>query len=225
MLQAWRSVGVNTCAGYILGFPSDTPESIIRDIKTIQRELPVDLLEFFILTPLPGSEDHKALKKSGMWMDPDMNNYDLNHVTTGHATMSREEWERVYRRAWETYYTPEHIETVLKRARASGISIGKTIFLLLWFYVCIKYEGLHPLEGGYLRRKYRLDRRPGLPIENPLLFYPKRLWEIVRSHARMLPLVWKCGRMRRRIKAEPEAVNYSDTAIMPAMEAPEAQEA
>ena len=42
----------------LLGFPSDTPERIARDIRTVQQELPVDLLEFFILTPLPGSADH-----------------------------------------------------------------------------------------------------------------------------------------------------------------------
>jgi hypothetical protein len=34
--------------GYILGFPNDTPESILRDIEIIKRELPVDLLEFFL---------------------------------------------------------------------------------------------------------------------------------------------------------------------------------
>ena len=52
-------------------------------------ELPVDLLEFFILTPLPGSADHKALDADGVWMDPDMNKYDLEHVTTGHPDHDR----------------------------------------------------------------------------------------------------------------------------------------
>ena len=61
MLLEWKQVGCFTYAGYILGFPTDTPESIVRDIKIIQRELPLDLLEFFCLTPLPGSEDHKKL--------------------------------------------------------------------------------------------------------------------------------------------------------------------
>jgi radical SAM superfamily enzyme YgiQ (UPF0313 family) len=55
MLQAWRRAKVMTWAGYILGFPTDTPESIARDIETIKRELPIDILEFFFLTPLPGS--------------------------------------------------------------------------------------------------------------------------------------------------------------------------
>ena len=59
MLQKWRNHGAITYAGYILGFPADTKESILRDIEIIKRELPIDILEFFFLTPLPGSEDHK----------------------------------------------------------------------------------------------------------------------------------------------------------------------
>ncbi len=116
MLQAWHDVGAVTCAGYILGFPADTRESILRDIKIIQRELPVDCLEFFILIPLPGSQDHKELWQQGVTMDPDMNNYDSVHVTTAHARMSDEEWVGIYHEAWEAYYSPEHVETVMRRA-------------------------------------------------------------------------------------------------------------
>ncbi|MEE9552122.1 MAG: radical SAM protein, partial [Gammaproteobacteria bacterium] len=50
MLHAWKDAGVITYAGYILGFPTDTPETIVRDIEIIKRELPIDLLEFFFLT-------------------------------------------------------------------------------------------------------------------------------------------------------------------------------
>ena len=88
MLQAWRARRVVTYAGYILGFPADTPESIRQDIATIQRELPIDILEFFVLTPLPGSANHKALVERGQWLDPDLNRYDAEHVTTLHPRMS-----------------------------------------------------------------------------------------------------------------------------------------
>ena len=81
--------GVITYAGYILGFPNDTLDSILHDIDVIKRELPVDLLEFFYLTPLPGSEDHLKLVHAGVALDPDMNKYDLNHVCTTHPRMSR----------------------------------------------------------------------------------------------------------------------------------------
>ena len=101
MLLAWKQAKVLTYCGYILGFPNDTPESILHDIRVIQKELPVDLLEFFYLTPLPGSEDHRNLYNAGTWMDRDVNKYDLNHAVVGHSCMSKAEWEGVYRAAWE----------------------------------------------------------------------------------------------------------------------------
>ena len=70
MLQAWHKAKVITWAGYILGFPDDTPESIPHDIKTINKELPINILEFFFLTPLPGSEDHKTLYRAGFGWSP-----------------------------------------------------------------------------------------------------------------------------------------------------------
>ncbi len=79
MLQKWHNHGAVTYAGYILGFPADTKSSILRDIEMIKRELPIDILEFFFLTPLPASEDHKVLSAKGIWMDADMNKYDLTH--------------------------------------------------------------------------------------------------------------------------------------------------
>jgi hypothetical protein len=63
MLQKWREHGAITYAGYILGFPGDTKQSILRYLEIIKRELPIDILEF--LTPLPGSEDHKVLLQKG----------------------------------------------------------------------------------------------------------------------------------------------------------------
>ncbi len=110
--------GAITYAGYIIGFPGDTKETILRDVEIIKRELPLDILEFFFLTPLPGSEDHKVLWTKGDWMDPDLNKYDLNHRVTHHARMSDEEWEEAYRAAWLNYYTPEHVRTILRRAAA-----------------------------------------------------------------------------------------------------------
>jgi coproporphyrinogen III oxidase-like Fe-S oxidoreductase len=84
MLLAWKNAGVLTYAGYILGFPHDMPESIAEDIAIIQNELPLDILEFFCPTPLPGSEDHQTKFKNGDPMDCRSNRYDLEHVVTAH---------------------------------------------------------------------------------------------------------------------------------------------
>src|SRR4051794_15404612 len=180
MLQKWRAHGATTYAGYILGFPNDTKESILRDIEIIKRELPVDILEFFFLTPLPGSEDHKVLSAKGVWMDPDINKYDLNHRVSHHPKMSDAEWEEAYRAAWESYYTPEHVRTILRRVAASPAGRpGTTPSTILWFNLMTLFEGVPPLEGGAWRQKHRRDRRHGMALENPLVFYPKLAWETV----------------------------------------------
>ena len=218
MLLEWKKVHAITYAGYILGFPKDTVESIVRDVKIIKRELPLDLLEFFFLTPLPGSEDHKKLWSAGVPMDPDMNKYDLEHVTTAHPAMSKEEWERAYKVAWETYYTPDHMMTVIRRAAVSGIPLGRMTFLLLWFWGCVMIERIHPLQGGYLRRKVRTDRRPGFPIESALVFYPKYIAEVLVKQVRTASLFWRMSRVRKAIQRDPAARDYMDTALTPVTE-------
>ncbi|HEY0321233.1 MAG TPA: radical SAM protein [Pyrinomonadaceae bacterium] len=215
MLLAWKEARVLTYCGYILGFPNDTPESIIHDIKVIQKELPVDLLEFFYLTPLPGSEDHRKLHEAGAWMDSDMNKYDLNHAVAEHQNMSRSEWEQTYRLAWETYYSNEHIETVLRRAIATGISPGKALFLIFWFKGCIGIEKIHPLEGGFLRMKFRKTRRTGQPLESALLFYPKFLIETVSKVTRWISLYTRLRLIYRKVRRDPLRHEYMDMAITP----------
>jgi radical SAM superfamily enzyme YgiQ (UPF0313 family) len=224
MLLAWKKQGIVTYCGYILGFPGDTRESIRHDIEVIKRELPVDLLEFFYLTPLPGSEDHKKLFDAGVEMDADLNKYDLNHVVTAHPLMSTAEWEAAYRDAWQAYYTEEHIETILRRAIATGTSPGKTAFLITWFKVCIDIEKIHPLEGGFLRRRSRRNRRSGMPLENPLTFYPKFWAQSVLKFLSWIGLYLHLRSIYRKVRKDPARYGYMDAALEPVTDHEEERE-
>ena len=216
LLQKWREHGAITYAGYIIGFPADTKESIIRDIGIIKRELPLDILEFFVLTPLPGSEDHQTLWKKGVWMDSDMNKYDTNHRVSHHGKMSDTEWEEAYRAAWHTFYTPDHVRTILRRAAQSKLGRPKTtLSTILWFYLMIRYENVHPLEGGAFRLKFRRDRRHGMRLENPLAFYSRYGFETFTK-------LWGYWKVYREFKgmldealSAPDRWTYNDLAITP----------
>jgi radical SAM superfamily enzyme YgiQ (UPF0313 family) len=214
MLLAWKAAGIWTYAGYILGFPNDTPESARRDIEIIKKEMPLDVLEFFFLTPLPGSEDHKVLFNKGVPLDPDLNKYDLEHALTPHANMTKAAWEKLYRDAWTIYYTPEHIETILRRARAYGINILRLAQIILWFAQSLTIEKVHPLQGGFVRLKNRHERRPELPVEPVWRFYPRVAWEFAVKHARVAAAAWSIFRIYRRV-AKSASVPYTDQAMTP----------
>ncbi len=215
MLLAWKHAGIITYAGYILGFPNDTPESIAEDIAIIQRELPLDILEFFCLTPLPGSEDHKKLWQQGVTMDADMNFYDVEHVVTDHPKMTRAQWRQAYRDAWKIYYSPEHIERLLRRAAATGGSVSRLATMILGFSCAVEIEDIHPLQCGIIRLKRRTDRRPGLPLEPAWRFYPRMIAETAGKLIKYYKIWRMIDDLRRRIRKDPNRLSYHDAALSP----------
>ncbi len=219
MFQDWREAGVMTYAGYIIGFPVDTPETLARNMEIIKREMPVDIIEFTILTPLPGSEDHKNLHDHGIAMDADMNRYDLEHPTTDHPLMSREALQELYRRIWDVYYTDEHVETLMRRAVGYGIKPVRVWQNVLEVYGIMRFEVVHPQQGGFFRHKARTQRRSGFPIESPLVFYPKRLWQVLSTYIPWSLYAWKLHRMRMRVQKDETAKTYKDFSMMPVEDA------
>ncbi len=215
MLQAWKRAKVLTYAGYILGFPSDTPESIERDIQIIQRELPIDIMEFFMLTPLPGSKDHQEMYLRGERMEADTNKYDAEHAAADHPRMSAAQWQDIYQRAWHLYYSPAHIETLIKRAAASGMRTRRMTSMIFYFYGSHAFERVHPLQGGIIRRKPRTQRRPGFPRENALRFFMRRAREMAATYVPGLWFFWRLERLRRKIENDPASKHYTDVALSP----------
>jgi radical SAM superfamily enzyme YgiQ (UPF0313 family) len=215
MLLAWKKQGILTIAGYILGFPADTAETIKRDIAIIKEELPIDLLEFFCLTPLPGSEDHQTLWKNGVAMDPDLNRYDVEHVCTAHSKMSKKEWQDIYHEAWLLYYTPKHMKILLRRAAATGVPISNLAKYLLTFSTTDRLDKVHPLQGGIFRLKHPSERRPGLSREKPWSFWPRFGWETLVKHVILTGAIGRLLIWKTIIACSPGAGNYMDQALAP----------
>jgi hypothetical protein len=212
MFQLWKEAGIVTYAGFIMGLPGDTPATVKRDVEIIQKELAVDVLEFTILTPLPGSEDHKVLYEKGVWMDPDLNKYDIENVTTAHSKMTTAEWQKTYRDVWDWYYTDEHVERMMKRNIAYGIKPVNIWRVVMQIYGAMAFEDVHPQQCGYFRLKDRKERRPELPRVPALVFYPQFAVETLVKYTRFLSYAWKIHRMRKRLAADPTWRRYSDLA-------------
>jgi hypothetical protein len=97
-----------------------------------------------------------------------MNIYDLEHVCTTHPRMSKAQWQGIYRQAWDAYYSMEHLERLMRRAASVGRNPKRIMEIALQFYGCFKFEGVHPLQGGFIRRKVRTERRLDEAMRRPV---------------------------------------------------------
>ncbi|MBV9586200.1 MAG: radical SAM protein, partial [Alphaproteobacteria bacterium] len=77
----------------------------------------------------------------------------------------------------------------------------------------VRIEGVHPLQFGFLRRKRRRERRHGLPLESPLVFYPRRLGELALTLWRWVRLMRRYRRILARVLADPAPATYTDDAL------------
>jgi hypothetical protein len=148
-------------------------------------------------------------------MDPDMNKYDLEHVVAAHPRMSPKEWRDVYEEAWASYYTPDHLQTILRRGVTAGMGVSRLQAELFFYSTSYPVEKVHPEQCGVFRMKRRQDRRPGLPVEPVWMFYPKYWWEVVSKHVRILRRWLMIEWMLRRAKRDQKRAAYTDLAMTP----------
>jgi hypothetical protein len=135
-----------------------------------------------MLTPLPGSEDHRRLRDAGVWMDPDFNKYDLNYAVTHHPKMSDQEWRDVLIEAHKSFYAFDHIKKIYKRMvqLRNGMKLTLTV-MLMCYREGLLIDKVSYAEFGLGRIVRRTQRRFGMPLESPLIFYPREAWRIVRK--------------------------------------------
>ncbi|HMJ11160.1 MAG TPA: radical SAM protein [Polyangiaceae bacterium] len=162
LIDTYRRQDITSHVGYIIGFPTDTVESVRRDIQFLMHEVRPDHASFFMLMPLPGSEDHLEMMKRGEWMHPDYNIYDSNHECTVHPHMKNGSWTAVYKEAWNTFYSFEYMKEIM--ARTAPCNYWNNFIRCCWYKNSMITEGRHPMMCGAFRLKGRKSRRPGFPI-------------------------------------------------------------
>ena len=200
MIARWHEVGVVCHAGVIIGFPNDTYERVMADVRALAETMLVDQASFFMLTPLPGSQDHQAAVLAGAPLDPDFNNYDAFHATVPHPHMSRTEWSRAFRDAWTEFYSFEHMRRILLAQNPH--TYWPVLKTQLWYRAGM-IEGAHPMVTGLFRLKDRTSRRPTFPIERRWPFFRRRAGEIahvLREYAKLyfeMQHLWLLTRIRR----------------------------
>jgi radical SAM superfamily enzyme YgiQ (UPF0313 family) len=152
--QNWHRHGVAVHCGYMIGFPFDGPECGRQSAEWL-REVGVDLASFFIVTPLPGTEDHDKAVRESTIADWDFNQYDSQHMVSHHARMTREQVVQAYRDACRTFYSTRHlIRSLATFHRVDGLTWeSRASMVRQHLYYFYSYRaGRHPMLGGLWQR-------------------------------------------------------------------------
>ena len=165
IINEWHDVGIVVHTGYIIGLPFDTKEQVPQDILYLMDVIQPDQASFFMLTPLPGSHDHREMKKRGVWMDPDFNKRDSFHATIKHPNMTADEWFQAYEDAWKCFYSKENMIKILSRWNDKPKNYWDLMSLFFWYKNAAVIEKEHPMIAGFFRLKDRLSRRSGFAID------------------------------------------------------------
>jgi radical SAM family protein len=207
-VAAYEAAGINTHAGYIIGFPTDTYESVMRSIDKLMHEVKPSTASFFMLTPLPGSMDHVKLRQRGEWMAEDFNLYDSFHETTRHPHLTNGLWTKAYQEAWNKFYGYENIKAILLRTKTE-LSYWNTLRNLIWYKSSVFVYREHPMISGFIRFKGRTLRRPGMPIEPLWVYWPKRLLELGHEYHRWWLLFKECKSLWLETRKESVLERYA----------------
>ncbi len=164
VVDNWHRVGVSVHAGYMLGFPFDGPDCGRIAAQTL-RKIGFDIVSFFIMTPLPGTEDQARYAKDGQIFDWDFNNLDSQHVTLKHEKLDRAAWYQAYRDAFSGFYSfGRLLHTIFTVAGGRGLEAEArraTVRQFVYYFFSYR-QGRHPMVGGVWQIRRRDVRRAAI---------------------------------------------------------------
>jgi radical SAM superfamily enzyme YgiQ (UPF0313 family) len=155
-VRAWHRIGASVECAYILGFEADgrgAGREAARDIVAID----ADVTTFYLLAPLPGSEDYERAMREGTLLEHDFNEFFTNRPMVAHPTLPPEALQEELRSAVRAIWTWRNVGRRIGR-RLLGID-GKRA-ATPWSYVkrqigckwMVDRGMLSYSQGGLLRR-------------------------------------------------------------------------
>jgi radical SAM superfamily enzyme YgiQ (UPF0313 family) len=135
----------------IIGFPDDTAGKIHEHVDVL-RELRPDVSSFYILCPIPGTEQYDDFLAAGDITEANLDRFDGTMPTWRHPNLSAKELQDLLYLSYCRFYSPANIlRTAMKSVRHNGIG-GVTPYLghpLFSRFAAAKQ--MHPMSGGFRR--------------------------------------------------------------------------
>lgn len=147
IIRLCNNAGIRPHFSNIIGFPDDDEQEIQHHLE-ILKTLHPRIASFYILTPIPGTEQYDDFRTEGRITEINLDRFDGSCATWTHPRLSRERLEELLYRSYTQYYG-----FLLKNG---GLPDDDLRFAVFSRYTA----GLrrHPMAGGYDR--IRVDALP-----------------------------------------------------------------
>ena len=155
IVELCRAHGITSHFSNILGFPTDT-EAAIREHAATLAALGPDVASFYILTPIPGTEQYEDFLTRGLITEANLDRFDATAVTWRHPHLAPDRLVELLYRCYREFYTGRQVLARLA-AYARGRRDFRTVAGLLGIGGYAVQSRLaaarrtHPMAGGTAR--------------------------------------------------------------------------
>ncbi len=145
IIQLCNEVEISSHFSNIIGFPDDTPTSI-QDHLDVIKMLKPSLASFYILTPVPGTDQYENYRAKDLLVEKNLDRYDGTCLTWQHPTISSDEMSKMLFLCY--------IDFCNTALRAGYLSENNKAMTLAFRHFA--RQNMHPMSGG--TGKIKLDQ-------------------------------------------------------------------
>lgn len=133
----------------IIGFPDDTAASI-REHLDVLREINPDVASFYILTPIPGTEQYDDFLRAGWITEQNLDRFDATTTTWRHPNLTSDELKDLLFHCYQRFFSVSHIvSTAIRTFRHRQAHAGYLPYFGQPLFSRISAERrTHPMSGG-----------------------------------------------------------------------------
>lgn len=137
IIKMCEEFGVPLHFSNIIGFPNQHGQDIQNHVEAL-RDLGPQAVSFYILTPIPGTEQYDEYRHAGLLVDRNLDRYDATSLTWNHPNMSKNELADWLFWCYKRFYS-----SMIRQ----GSSSSEQRNLAFFSYLSAK-QRMHPNAGG-----------------------------------------------------------------------------
>ena len=107
VVELCRSHGVTTTFANILGFPMQNRDSILEHLEVLLETDP-DLASFYVLTPIPGTDQYEEFRRDGWIVEPNLDRFDASSLVWRHPSLDNAELQELVYHCYRRFYRMPH---------------------------------------------------------------------------------------------------------------------